>query len=187
MPDTRGQETGTSTERLRTERLDLVVLTPELARLALNDREELGRRLGARVPPVWPGAAFAGMLPFLANGFEERSGSSPPIPTRLVLHREDAVLVGETGFHGPPDRTGTVEVGYSVVPDYRGRGIALEATRLLLRDAILRAGVRRIVAECEPDNIASIRVLESLGLRRRERVGERFRYELRVGEAQTFW
>jgi RimJ/RimL family protein N-acetyltransferase len=186
MADTSERANVMPAERLRTERLDLVALTPELARLALNDREELGRRLGACVPSVWPGAAFARMLPYLANGFEERSDPSPPLPTRLVVHREDAVLVGETGFHGPPDPTGTVEIGYSVVPDYRGRGIALEATRLLLRDAILRARVRRIVAECEPDNVASIRVLEALGLRRRERVGKRYRYELRVGGTPSF-
>ena len=36
--------------------LALVVLTPELARAALEDRAKLGRMLGARVPETWPGA-----------------------------------------------------------------------------------------------------------------------------------
>ena len=175
----RGENEG-SLDDLHTERLTLVALTPELARVALADRGELGRRLRVHVPPVWPGAAFAGLLPFLANGLEEDSGG-PPLPTRLVIHREDAVLVGETGFHGPPNGEGAVEVGYSVVPDYRGEGIALEATRALLQDAILRGGVRRVVAECERDNLPSIRVLERLGMHRRGVAGERLRYELAVG------
>jgi RimJ/RimL family protein N-acetyltransferase len=178
MPDTRDRKSGAPLEDLRTARLELVALTPKLARMALEDREELGRCLGVQVPPVWPGADFASMLPLLANGFEEPSDSCPPLPTRLVVHREDEVLVGETGFHGPPDRDGTVEVGYSVVPEYRGKGIALEATRELLRDAILRAGVRRVCAECEPDNIPSIQVLEKLGMQRVGWVGERLRFKL---------
>lgn len=181
MRETTSSEACIVPEDLQTERLTLVALTPKLARVALENREDLGRRLNVRVPPVWPGAAFAGMLPSLANGFEENSGDHPPLPTRLVVHRRDRVLVGETGFHGPPDRNGTVEIGYSVVPDYRGAGIALEATRELLRDAILRAGVRRVVAECEPDNAASVRVLEALGMRRRGRA--RLRFELGVGGA----
>lgn len=165
---------------LHTERLRLVALTPQLARVTLSDRDELGRRLGARVPAVWPGAAFAGMLPSLADGAERDAGGDLPLPTRLVVHREDAVLVGETGFHGPPDGNGVVEVGYSVVPHYRGAGIAVEATRALLRDAVLRVGVRRVVAECEPDNVPSMRVLERLGMRRRRDTGPRLRYELVV-------
>ena len=36
--------------------LALVVLTPELARAALEDRAKLGRMLGSRVPETWPGA-----------------------------------------------------------------------------------------------------------------------------------
>ena len=46
-------------ENLRTERLTLVALKPELARAALEDRGKLARMLGARVPEAWPGADFA--------------------------------------------------------------------------------------------------------------------------------
>ena len=62
MPD------GLAPEVLRTERLVLVALMPELARVALarvalEDRPKLGRMLGARVSETWPGADFARMLP----------------------------------------------------------------------------------------------------------------------------
>ncbi len=94
---------------LRTGRLVLVALTPELARTALDDRPKLGRMLGARVPETWPGADFARMLPRIriAEGVEEASPGAEP--TRLVVHVADKTLIGETGFHGSPDGSGTVE------------------------------------------------------------------------------
>ncbi len=100
---------------MRTERLTLVALTPGLARTALEDRAELGRMLGARVPVTWPGADFARMLPRIAQGVEEASPGAEP--TWLLVHAADKTLIGETEFHGPPDWTGKVEVGYSIGPD----------------------------------------------------------------------
>ena len=176
-PGTGASEPLISIHVLRTERLALVALTPELARAALEDRAKLGRILGASVPETWPGADFARMLPRIARG----SGDvSPGVGlTRLIVHAADETLVGETAFHGPPDASGTVEVGYSIVPEYRGRGFAFEATRTLIDRAFDRPGIRRIVAACLDDNLASIKVLEKLGMRRTGSKGEMLRFELR--------
>jgi ribosomal-protein-alanine N-acetyltransferase len=86
-----------------------VALTPELARAALEDRAQLGQMLGAHVPQTWPGVDFARMLPRIARGSEHASSGAEP--TRLIVHTTDQTLIGETGFHGPPDESGTVEVG----------------------------------------------------------------------------
>lgn len=155
----------------------LVALRPPLARVALEDRARLGRVIGARVPETWPGADFLRMLPRIAEGVEETSSGAEP--TRLVVHAADETLIGETGFHGPPDASGTVEVGYSILPAYRGRGFATEATRALIRAALARPEVRRITAECLDDNHASLRVLEKLELRRVGSAGGTLRFELR--------
>jgi [ribosomal protein S5]-alanine N-acetyltransferase len=155
----------------------LVALTPELARAALEDRARLGRMIGASVPRIWPGADFARMLPRLAKGVEQISSLAEP--TRLVIHAADETLIGETGFHGPPDGSGTVEVGYSIVPAYRGRGFAVEATRALIEHALARPEIQRITAECLDDNAASLRVLEKLGMRPVGRAGATLRFELR--------
>ena len=168
---------GLTPEALRTERLVLVALTPELARAALEDRAKLGRMLGAHVPETWPGADFARILPRLARSAEQVSPGAEP--TRLVVHAADGALIGETGFHGPPDGSGTVEVGYSIVPAYRGRGLASEATRALIQHALSRPDIRRIIAECLDDNPASLKVLEKLGMRRVGRAGGTLRFELR--------
>jgi len=125
---------------LRTERLVLVALVPPLARAAVEDREEFERSLGARVPEPWPMADFARMLPQIATGHEEGSAAGP---TRLVV--AEGTLVGETGFHGPPDQSGTVEVGYGVLPSWRGQGIATEATRALISHAFDRSPRRGLL------------------------------------------
>ena len=164
-------------KNLRTDRLTLVTLTPYLARAALEDRAKLGLMLGARVPVTWPGADFARMLERLAEGGERASLWAEQ--TRLIVHEEDRTLIGETGFHGPPDRSGTVEVGYSIVPDYRGRGFAFEATRALIDEALARPEVCRITAACHDDNAASLKVLEKLGMHFVGATGDTLRFELR--------
>ena len=165
-------------KNMRTDRLTLVALTPYLA---LEDRAKLGLMLGARVPATWPGADFARMLARLAEGGERASQWAEQ--TRLILHEEDRTLIGETGFHGPPDGSGTVEVGYSIVPDYRGQGFAFEATRALIDEALAWPGVCRVTAACLDDNAASRKVLEKLGMRLVGATGDTLRFELRKSTA----
>jgi ribosomal-protein-alanine N-acetyltransferase len=166
-------------EPLHTDRLTLVALTPDLARAALEDRARLGRMLGAHVPQTWPGADFASMLPRIARGSGRASSGAEP--TRLIVHTTDRTLIGETGFHGSPDESGTVEVGYSIIPAYRGQGFASEATRVLIDRALSRPGIHRITAECLDDNVASLKVLQKLGMKRVDSAGGTLRFELHEG------
>jgi RimJ/RimL family protein N-acetyltransferase len=57
----------------------------------------------------------------------------------------------------------TGEIGYSVVQEYRGRRIATEAVRILVREAFSRASLRRLRAYCVPGNVASRMVLLHAG------------------------
>jgi RimJ/RimL family protein N-acetyltransferase len=76
----------------------------------------------------------------------------------------DGVVVGDIGFHGPPDPTGSVEIGYNVVPAWQGRGVASWACGAILRQA-WRDGAVQVVAETEPGNVASQTVLARNGFR----------------------
>ena len=58
------------------------------------------------------------------------------------------------------------EIGWSVHPDFQGRGFATEGARAMLRLGFEDAGLHRIAAECDPRNSASMRVMEKLGMRR---------------------
>lgn len=62
------------------------------------------------------------------------------------------------------DGRAEVEVGWAVTRDMWGRGIATELGRHAVTTASA-AGFRRIVAFTRPENIASRRVMEKLGLR----------------------
>lgn len=57
----------------------------------------------------------------------------------------------------------TGEIGYSIVREARGKGIAAEAVRALLGQAFDEAALLRVNAYCVPENAPSRRLLERLG------------------------
>lgn len=71
-------------------------------------------------------------------------------------------LVGGGGFLGPP-QDGTVQIGYSVLPQFQGRGYATEMASGLAQWALRQLGAARIMAETEWANPASVRVLSKVG------------------------
>jgi len=58
------------------------------------------------------------------------------------------------------------EIGFTIAPDYQGRGYATEAVGLLLNYLFTERGKHRIAAYCDPRNAASVALLERLGMRR---------------------
>ena len=65
----------------------------------------------------------------------------------------------------PPEYL-TCELGYIMSPAYQHQGYGAEASAALVRQALTAGGMHRIVAHCNPENIASWRLLEKLGFRR---------------------
>jgi RimJ/RimL family protein N-acetyltransferase len=78
----------------------------------------------------------------------------------------NGVVVGDIGFHGPAGPDGTVEIGYTVVPAWRGRGVASRACGLIVEQA-WRDGAEIVIAETDDDNVASQAVLLRNGFQRR--------------------
>jgi RimJ/RimL family protein N-acetyltransferase len=78
----------------------------------------------------------------------------------------DGVVVGDIGFHGPPSPELGVEIGYSVVPAMRGRGVASRACALILQQA-WHDGADTVVAETDAGNVISQMVLLRNGFQRR--------------------
>jgi RimJ/RimL family protein N-acetyltransferase len=60
------------------------------------------------------------------------------------------------------------EIGWVVAPEHAGQGYATEAAAALLRICFAGLGLRRVVALCFADNVASWRIMEKLGMRREE-------------------
>jgi ribosomal-protein-alanine N-acetyltransferase len=81
----------------------------------------------------------------------------------VVEWRHEAGFLGWCGLL-PLERTGLIEIGYRYVPDVWGRGVASEAARAVLDHGFRTLGFDPIVAVAHPDNLASCRVLEKIGL-----------------------
>jgi RimJ/RimL family protein N-acetyltransferase len=82
----------------------------------------------------------------------------------MVVERPDGSreVIGTIGFHGPPDETGRVEIGYRVEPAYRRRGIASACVRALLAWAEAQ-GIHRFRASVAPGNVPSLTIITGLG------------------------
>ena len=57
----------------------------------------------------------------------------------------------------------TAEIGYSVVAEFRDRGIATEAVEALVDEGFERLLLRRMRAYCVPENRSSLAVLRRAG------------------------
>lgn len=56
------------------------------------------------------------------------------------------------------------EIGFTVAPSARGRGVATEAATALVRWVFETLGATRVGAMMHPDNLASVRAVEHLGM-----------------------
>lgn len=83
---------------------------------------------------------------------------------------------------GQPGMTARTEarLGYIFDPTYAGHGYATEAATAMVAHAFERLGVRRITAGCFADNLASVRILEKVGMRR-EQHGVRDSWHAQLG------
>jgi RimJ/RimL family protein N-acetyltransferase len=120
--------------------------------------------LGAAVPEGWPDEELQGLLDLYAGWLRDDPGVLGYGPW-IAVDRASNAIVGGAGFVGRP-REGQVELGYGIAPEARKRGYATEAARGVVEWALAQPGVERVVAGCDPDNAASIRVLEKLGFER---------------------
>lgn len=96
---------------------------------------------------------------------EQLRGDSASAPwlVRVVIDTETSDIVGHAGFHGPPDESGMVEVGYTIHPEYRKRGYATAALGALIDYAAANSGVSTVRASVSPDNIASLATIAHYG------------------------
>jgi len=103
---------------------------------------------------------------------------------RLMIRQEDGAVIGNCGFHGPPEDVGRAEIGYTVLPSYRRQGYAVEAAQGLV-DWARSEGETVVFASVSPGNAASLAVVEKLGFRQTgvqvdDIDGEEWVFELRL-------
>jgi [ribosomal protein S5]-alanine N-acetyltransferase len=148
---------------ISSERLDLPSLSGEqMEALLAGDVEAVARATGALYSPEWLGDN-AGHLARRARQLRADPAIRRWLVRPIVLREGDRAVIGTINFHGPPDGRGMLEVGYSLLPEFRGRGYAIEAVRALFAWAKRDPVVRVFRASVSPGNDRSLHLIDKLG------------------------
>ena len=152
---------------LQTHRLLLVAGTSSLGHAEIEDRIRFAMLLNADVPPSWPPPLndVESMLWF-TRYIESNPNSDGWVKWYFLLKRQGELplAVGNGGFKGKANPSGTVEVGYAILEEYQRKGLATEAVNALIRWALSHDEVNRVIAHTFPELRPSIRVMEKCGL-----------------------
>jgi RimJ/RimL family protein N-acetyltransferase len=151
---------------IRTPRFELVSMSLEfMEALVARDFPTAEAQIDAAVPSDMPDD-LEHFLRYRIADLTADPSVQPWIGRAIVLDDEGGRrVIGTVGFHGPPDASGQVEVGYRVSPELRRRGVATEVVRALFEWAYREHGVTRFRAATAPDNAASQGVLAKFGFR----------------------
>ncbi len=82
-----------------------------------------------------------------------------------VTLKETGDALGEGSIEWVKYEPGTAELGWILLPEYRGRGYAAEMGRELMRAAFEVLGAQRVIAHCDDRNAPSYHVMERIGMK----------------------
>ena len=101
-------------------------------------------------------------------------------PSRVALRwaiclRSDDCMLGHVSLFNFSEQNGRAEIGYGLARRHWGRGFMHEALTGVIGCAFGPLGLRRLEADTDPRNLASLRVLERLGFAREGLLRERWK------------
>jgi RimJ/RimL family protein N-acetyltransferase len=103
---------------------------------------------------------------FLEGCLEDYSEDRWGFGRLALVHKADGRLIGFAGLARFDDVGGApeVEIGYRLHSEYWGRGLATEAAAATRDHGFKDLGIPRLISMIEPENVASIRVAEKIGM-----------------------
>jgi len=125
---------------------------------------EVTEKVGGVQPPEKVVEAFAKMA-------QTTAADEPSF--LLVALKSDDTLIGKCGLApietavAPKELRNAVQVGWTLRADHWGQGYAREAAQAALALAFDHFGLARVYAQTSQRNVASWRLMERLGMRRR--------------------
>lgn len=97
------------------------------------------------------------------------AGEHPDTPGRwfqfAVEERATGGHIGDLAAWTDPDEPRVAHIGVTMSPAVQGRGYGREAVTALIDHHLVTRGKHRVVADCDPRNVASARLLASVGMR----------------------
>lgn len=94
--------------------------------------------------------------------------SAKEMPRRFyefaITLRSTGALIGSAGIRIRSVLHRSGDLGYALHPDAWGKGYGTEAANALLQFGKKDLGLHRVWATCRPENVASARILEKIGM-----------------------
>jgi RimJ/RimL family protein N-acetyltransferase len=94
------------------------------------------------------------------------AGPAADVAAFSVVDLDSEDLAGEASLWGVDAHNRTAHVGVAMLPAFRGRGLASDATRVLCDYAFVTLGLHRLQVETLVDNTPMIRAATTVGFRR---------------------
>jgi [ribosomal protein S5]-alanine N-acetyltransferase len=116
--------------------------------------------VGSPVPDGWP--EFPEAIGFTLEHLRSASEAERLWTMQFFVDPSNGRLLGSGGFAAPPVAR-SVEIGYEIAPEFRGRGIGVAAARALVERAVASGEVDHVIAHTLPGPNPSTGVLVSLG------------------------
>ena len=138
----------------------LVPATVRLLTALQEDRALFCELIGSPVPDGWP--EFPEAIGFTLEHLRTAPEPDREWSMQFFIDSEAGRLLGSGGLAAPPvDRS--VEIGYEIAPEFRGRGFGTAAARALVERAVATSEVDHVIAHTLPGPNPSTGVLVSLG------------------------
>ncbi|GCF88526.1 MULTISPECIES: GNAT family N-acetyltransferase [Gammaproteobacteria] len=157
-------------DNIKSNRIELISSSATHIRIELETPHLLAAKLNSIVSEDWPTGeydrdAMSFFLSCFESGGKAVEGWYGWYAINIDTVSGERSLVGSGGYFGPPDDKGTVEIGYSVLPEWQRLGFAKEIVIALVSHALSFKNTKSIIAHTSPENEASKRVLISSGFR----------------------
>jgi [ribosomal protein S5]-alanine N-acetyltransferase len=151
---------------LYTKRLELIPVTLAVVEAVLKgDRKSAEELTGVSFPPAWPGRDLVERaLPCPVENLRNDPESYLWGSRLLICKETKRFVVGSVVLNGRPSPDGTVEIGYGVEESWQGHGFATEGTQAVVDWALEQHAVSRVTATTFPWHIASLRVIQKVGM-----------------------
>ncbi|MDJ0601013.1 MAG: GNAT family N-acetyltransferase [Crocosphaera sp.] len=161
-------------ETVTTPRLKLVPFKLEMIEAAIKGDDEFSKILGTKVPLNYFGEDIdpVQLLPEVIKIFDQYPVQKEWGWGHLIIHEADNTLIGHLTVKIIPDQTGSptdsIEFGYVIIPSYRRQGYCTEASKAMINWLFSQTNIKTITAGCDPNNLASKRILEKIGMQQIE-------------------
>ncbi len=159
-----------------TERLILRPFEPadEPAYAAIRSKPEVARYLAGGEAAAAEGAEIAARLVPAFAALWDAKGHGPGYGPWAVEERATGRLIGHLGLRLLPEFQGRTELLYALSPEAQGKGYAVEGAATALAFGFDTLCLSTIIAVAMPQNEASLKVMDRVGMKRRPGLVEVF-------------